>query len=215
MKQLVHLRNLHRPYNLLGYRNARKAYLMFHLKHEHASNVCSDTVPTIEHIVPQSLVKGSKVPIRNDIHNFLVYPDKLNTLKSSYKYVSDMTGSFKCISEDGSRVSCDAPPESGSECREFFHIINSKQKQVLPAPQYRGVIARSIAYMCLIYPEYSSIILNHVLDIQTLYHWHLKYPVSKFEYDRSLFVSFLQGNHNPFVLYPNLLHNGDDLFESE
>jgi endonuclease I len=78
------------------------------------------------------------------------------------------------------------------------------QKWVLPPPALRGMIARTVAYMAAAYPAYAPAILGQrrVLDPSTLWAWHRTFPVCKYEYDRNMFVAFVQGNENVFVKYP-------------
>ena len=42
----------------------------------------------LEHIVPQSIFKGNK-SLKSDMHNIILYPEKMNLHRSNYEYISD------------------------------------------------------------------------------------------------------------------------------
>jgi hypothetical protein len=83
------------------------------------------------------------------------------------------------------------------------------EKSVLPPPALRGMIARTVAYMAAAYPAYAPAMLGQrrVLDPSTLWAWHRTFPVCKYEYDRNMFVAFVQGNENVFVKYPEAVED--------
>jgi hypothetical protein len=137
------------------------------------------------------------------MHNFLVYHARLNSSKNCFKYVpfGDIQLRYVCLDDFGSKVECGSRDLVTSE----QYIVSRKQRMVVPSWHHRGIIARSVAYMCLAYPHLVEQIFTDVADPATILGWHGQYPVSKFEYDRNKFISFIQGNENPFVLYPDSL----------
>lgn len=191
------------PKFLLGYHHARRTYLHFNSRYATTPQVHMNT---IEHIVPQHLYKQSKSSIRCDMHNFLVFHQRLNSSKNCFKYIPPEVimahpDRAVCLDHTGSKQPC-----VWSDAREPDHyILSYKLRHVVPPRSQRGVIARSIAYMSQVYPQYADRIFHEVIDPATLADWHRCHPVSGFEYDRNLFISFIQGNHNPFVLYPESL----------
>lgn len=232
------------PKVLLSYSIARHTYHMHHIRHPHPiwpSAPMSIAPPypsmddkmddTIEHIVPQSIYKTAPKPnrIRCDMHNFFVFPSKLNTRKSNLQYKDFDTYlaararlqqaaplMVQGLHPDGASTPLKYVPEhyplQDYENHEehddhLMHILikSSQDKIIVPPPCLRGLIARTVCYMALVYPDYADAIYKQVLDPFTLLYWHQMYPVTKYEYDRTMFIEFIQGNSNPFVKYPEFL----------
>ena len=233
-------KHFYAPRLVLPYSKARHAYHLFHERHPHpiwpaapAPNApapapapaMSAPVPpsqgdktdkTIDHIVPQSIYAGAPKPnvMRSDMHNFFVFPSKLNTRKSNLQYIDvhhvhsmldprfhvlDPHGILSCV-----RALHDAWAESDDEDQHIL-VTSKNGKTVIPPACLRGLIARTVCYMSTIYDAYAPSIYRNVLDPYTLLDWHRLHPVSKYEYDRAMFVEHVQGNTNPFVKYPELL----------
>lgn len=68
----------------------------------------------------------------------------------------------------------------------------------------RGMLARAVLYAMVIYqvPIPAPFEDVNVSNDQLLL-WHDQHPVTKYEYDTCKFVEGIQGNPNPFVLYPH------------
>lgn len=240
---------LFEPKVLLSYSMARHTYHMHHIRHPHPVWPSTPTVPkqsggigigkddTIEHIVPQCIYKTAPKPnrVRCDMHNFFVFPSKLNTRKSNlqYKDLDTYLAARAHIHQAQAQASGHMAPvilqglhpdgastllgkSSALQHSDQFwqdhddhmmHILvkSPQDKIIVPPPCLRGLIARSVCYMAIVYPEYADAIYTQVLDPFTLLYWHQLYPVTKYEYDRSMFIEFIQGNSNPFVKYPEFL----------
>ena len=63
----------------------------------------------------------------------------------------------------------------------------------------KGQLARSIAYMKIIYP---NIDINKVIDKELMIEWNLLYKPNKLEIKRNILIYKLQGNINPFIEDP-------------
>lgn len=235
---------LFEPKVLLSYSMARHTYHMHHIRHPHPiwpSAPIAGSAPapapsheqqhqdsiigmddTIEHIVPQCIYKSAPKPnrIRCDMHNFFVFPSKLNTRKSNLQYkdldtylaarAHLMQGSplsIHGLHPDGASTPLESKQSWYDHDDHVMHILvkSSKDKIIVPPPCLRGLIARTVCYMAMVYPEYADAIYTRVLDPFTLLYWHQLYPVTKYEYDRGMFIEFIQGNNNPFVKYPEFL----------
>lgn len=214
-------RTLFTPTTLLGYSTARKVYLLHHRRHPHPAWPVGkqEAEDTIEHIVPQSIYKRDPENrrIRCDMHNFFVLRGKLNGLKSNHPYSTLENTLFdnrlQLIRPDGTHHPLESPEHLSGRSDQVIHAIyrhrcqqTSKMKTVIIPPAcLRGIIARSVAYMSTIYYDHADAMYSQVLDINTILRWHHQYPVTKYEYDRNMFIEIIQGNSNPYVKYPEML----------
>ena len=73
----------------------------------------------------------------------------------------------------------------------------------IPIATSRGIIARSIAYMKIIYCELS---IENIIDLDTLIKWNTQYPPSQLEKEKNLLIYEIQGNYNEFILNPDLIN---------
>lgn len=160
-------------------------------------NIKSKGNNSLEHIVPQSIFKDNK-NISKDLHNILIYPSKVNTHRSNYKYISDpkFYEDSKIINNNGDIVKYE------NILNDNFFIKSNKNKVFYPKKQYRGEISRAAIYFCHTYPEYRDEIFDKVIDPYTMLSWHHEYPISNFERYKSLEIEKLQGNINIFVNDP-------------
>ena len=87
--------------------------------------------------------------------------------------------------------------EIPGEKREFGQCdmeISSETDTAEPAPEIRGIIARTYLYMNDAYqlhlgPE----------EIELFLAWHRKYPPTPMELERDAIIRNLQGNSNPYI----------------
>ena len=73
----------------------------------------------------------------------------------------------------------------------------------IPIASSRGIIARSIAYMKIIYSELS---IENILDLDTLIKWNNQYPPSQLEKEKNLLIYQIQGNYKKFILNSDLIN---------
>tara|TARA_B100001094_G_scaffold234692_1_gene229686 strand:+ start:2408 stop:2755 length:348 start_codon:yes stop_codon:yes gene_type:complete len=83
-----------------------------------------------------------------------------------------------------------------------FNYKDNKQRVWLPTEKSRGPIARSVAYMLTIYPKLDS---ENIIDVDLLKRWHKMYPPETWEVDHMWKIFSVQGNLNPFIIYPDSL----------
>ena len=152
---------------------------------------------SLEHIVPQSIFKNNR-NISKDLHNIIIYPSKVNSHRSNYKYTSDPNfyEDSKIINNDGNIIKYE------KKIDDKYFIKSNKNKIFYPKKEYRGEISRAAIYFCYTYPEYKDEIFNKVIDPYTILSWHHEYPISNFERYKSLEIEKLQGNDNIFVSDP-------------
>tara|TARA_B100000886_G_scaffold305233_1_gene236872 strand:+ start:682 stop:1350 length:669 start_codon:yes stop_codon:yes gene_type:complete len=155
----------------------------------------------LEHIVPQSIFKGNK-NLKSDMHNIILYPEKMNLHRSNYEYISDfkLYPNSKLIDCNGEVVDYIEPIEDNNVC-----IKTSSKRYFLPQKKYRGLISRSCMYVLTTYPKYKDDILNNVINPYTLLTWHHQYPVTDFEIYKNNKIYEYQKNKNEFICDPKLL----------
>ena len=68
---------------------------------------------------------------------------------------------------------------------DYDPIINYKNNKLkmFTYSYFRGIIARSIAYMKIIYTELS---IENIIDLDTLIKWNTQYPPSQLEKEKSI-----------------------------
>lgn len=120
---------------------------------------------SIEHVVPKFYLKNMKDQrIKNDIHNLILIPKKMNNERGIKKY--------------------------GGE---------NENETYVPDKQYRGMIARSAAYMTTQYPMLSNMIWEKVIDKETALLWNKMYPPKYEEKVKSRIAENFQGVSNIFI----------------
>lgn len=152
---------------------------------------------TLEHIIPQSTFKNNSI-ISKDLHNIILYPSKVNSHRSNYKYISDPTfyEDSKILCGEGNVIKYENP------IGDKYFIKSSRNRLFYPKEQYRGEISRAAIYFCYTYPNYTSEIFNNVIDPYTMLFWHHEYRATNFEKYKSLEIEKIQGNKNIFVENP-------------
>jgi len=132
---------------------------------------------TLEHIFPKSLIKDKKY--ENDMHNIFRCNQRLNTLRSNFKFMDEN----EVIFDDKWRK------------LDEYNYVNTKKKLFIPNNQSKGIISRSIMYMSHNY-NYSY---TKVIDSNILIDWCLKFPPNKNEYVHNIIVYKYQKNKNKFI----------------
>lgn len=148
-----------------------------------------DTRLTAEHVFPQSYTKLYK-HAKMDAHNIYLTNQYFNSNRNNYKFVDEKKYIIhlfdrKCFDEQ-----CDI---------EFYNYSNYKNTKLsLFIPNYlsRGMIARSIAYMKLTYPDLT---VENVIDYDTLIDWNQQYPPNQYEKNKNDLCYTIQGNRNLFI----------------
>ena len=161
----------------------------------------NDKKNNLEHIVPQSLFKENK-KLKSDMHNIILYPEKMNLHRSNFEYISDFKiyPNSKLIDTNGEIINYVNPINDKNIC-----IKTSSKKYFLPEAKYKGLISRSCMYILSSYPSYKEIILKNVINPFTLLTWHHQHPVTEFERYKNDKIYEFQGNKNEFICNPKLL----------
>ena len=157
--------------------------------------------PNLEHIIPQSKLKKDPI-LKKDMHNILWYPRMLNIHRSNYKYTNDNNIYEKSIILD----------EEGFISNEEIYnstinsIKTSPLKIFCPRKLFRGEISRSCLYFAYTYEKYNDLILNDVINKDTLIEWHETYPVTEIEEYKNFKIEEEQGNGNIFISQPEFIY---------
>tara|TARA_Y100000389_G_scaffold174963_1_gene185323 strand:- start:1553 stop:2032 length:480 start_codon:yes stop_codon:yes gene_type:complete len=131
------------------------------------SNVVLNT--TLEHIIPVSYMRNH-IHAR-DIHNIYSTTDKMNQLRCNYEF--------------------DYLPRS---CMKYENnMICKKNKIIYPREEDRGIIARSILYMC---DEYNY---TNYGNIKLYKFWNKKYKPSEKEVLHNEIGYLIQGKYNKYI----------------
>jgi hypothetical protein len=137
---------------------------------------------TAEHIWPQSFMK-EYTNANIDMHNIYMTESKLNSQRSNYKYIDELTFTENYNNSKLIKIN-------------QYNFKNNENKVFIPNVNTRGAIARSIAYMKYTYPELK---LEKVIDIDLVMSWCLLYPPTKLEIKRNEIIKAIQGNDNIFI----------------
>tara|TARA_E500000178_G_scaffold61404_1_gene58088 strand:- start:265 stop:951 length:687 start_codon:yes stop_codon:yes gene_type:complete len=154
-----------------------------------SKNIEKNQLLTAEHIVPQSYIKSFD-NAKFDMHNIYLTTSNINTHRSNYKYYDE---SKLFHAKDNNLLHYDP----------IINYKNNKLKMFIPIATSRGIIARSIAYMKIIYTELS---IENIIDLDTLIKWNNQYPPSQLEKEKNILIYQIQGNYNEFILNPDLIN---------
>ncbi len=157
--------------------------------------------PNLEHIVPQSKLKKDPI-LRKDMHNILWYPRMLNIHRSNYKYTNDDTIYERSLILDEQGIISDEKIYNST----INSIKTANMNIFCPRTSLRGEISRSCLYFAYTYDKYNDLILNEVINKDTLIEWHETYPVSEIEEYKNYKINEIQGNSNVFILQPNFIY---------
>lgn len=154
----------------------------------------------IEHSFPKSWWGGSKNQAYQDLYNLMPCEQKINSSKSNYPMgkVTNVKTTNGCTTIG-----------TGSNGYQLWE----------PADKWKGDFARGYMYMATTYQNLSwsgtqalEILENNTYPTlqewaYTLYmEWAEADPVDELELKRNEAVSQIQGNRNPYVDFPNLMH---------
>ena len=190
------------PSKLLSYRNARKVFLSWYEK-----STCPTiehkviAAKTIEHVIPQCMYKQSQPNLSGDMHNFIVYPGKLNSRRSNFRMTDriPMTSIVNVLNQEGELTKIKNSKDLRSTC--FSYMGN-----FVPLVKHRGRIARCVTYFVATYPDFADDVFQKVIDPSILVMWYHQYPISKWEIKLNAHILHVQGNDNPFVSHPESIH---------
>jgi len=149
-----------------------------------------------EHVYPRSFLEPNG-DAKKDIHN--LFPTRLfiNRHRSNYRFSETL------VASDSIKIIDHTSSDKELHFDEsLYNYKNSKQKTFVPIMSARGPIARSIAYMGLIYPELD---IQDIIDLPLLKKWNEEHAPDNREIIRNKKIRSIQYNENPFILIPELI----------
>ena len=196
------LRDACMPNRYVGTRTARRHFVnknfpLWDIYSPKPFDVSDDKVRfSAEHVFPRSFLSPNK-DAGKDIHNLFATRMFINRHRSNYRF------SASIASSDTARM----VDHNSSEQRLYFdeslyNYKDTQQRTFVPIKRSRGTIARSIAYMGLIYPELD---VREVIDPMLLKEWNQLYPPDDREVVRNKKIQSIQYNENPFIILPELV----------
>ena len=163
-----------KPITYLAIKNIKNNYYNNLLTYDIYKNdkISNTTLLTAEHIVPKSFLKSYN-DAKRDMHNIFLTDAQTNIYRSNYPF-------------------SDKVQYQNLEFTNIYKFYN-------PCNFAKGQIARSIAYMKLIYP---NIEINKIIDYELMLEWNLQFEPNNVEIKRNDIIFKLQGNINPFINDP-------------
>jgi hypothetical protein len=135
------------------------------------------------------------------VHNLKPADGGLNSLRSNHEY-DDLGSTGSGVNYNGTATG---------------NRINGSAGLFEPRDKVKGDLARIIFYMDLRYEGAGSepdLVVREALNsggtthavLSTLLDWHFADPVDSFELNRNDVIHNMQGNRNPFIDHPELVH---------
>lgn len=152
--------------------------------------------PSIEHIVPQSFYRRDG-QMQRDMHNLIVVPSRLNTHRSTFRYVN----------HTGTEPGWEDLDSLGYLCNSSFPAAfkNRRLGLFVPPVTWRGPIARKVCYFLTTYPKWTPVVLRDVLCVGLIREWNERHPVTPDERREEEVISVIQNNPNWFVRNSSLV----------
>jgi hypothetical protein len=198
----LRLRDVCLPHKYVGVQTARKhfcekSFPLWDIYSPRPFELTDDVSGfSAEHVYPRSLLEPDG-DAKKDIHN--LFPTRLfiNRHRSNYRFSETLVASdsIKIIDHIN----------SDKELRfdeSLYNYKDSQKRTFIPIRRARGPIARSIAYMGLVYPELD---IQDVIDLKLLKKWNKEHPPDNREIIRNKKIQSIQYNENPFILIPELI----------
>lgn len=211
-RSLRTLQRAHAP-RILSYPSARRVYRAWVQSHgyEPAPHLGQHS---IEHVVPQKLLRSLKDAPLGDMHNFLLYPARLNSARGHQRMADerDVLACLQLLDAPASALRAyDAlgfPASTHLEQQDDNLAWDRMQlppghawsfnDHFVPPTRLRGRIARAVAYMAYQYPKL-QLLQGDVLDQHTMVEWHREHPVTQEEHAAEEHAATVQRVRNPFV----------------
>ena len=168
-----------------------------------------------EHVWPQSLSGGlyGTSGAGADAHHIRPCNQSLNGHRSNKRY-----GDLKESEIEYTTFTSNSDAKNFNVLHAYYtqdyitksyngHITGYSNDEVFePTDEYKGDIARIIAYMALHYETMEGIV-SYVMvdDYDTLLEWNELDPVDSYEINRNNVIADYQGNRNPFIDAPELM----------
>jgi hypothetical protein len=211
--------DVQRGRHLKPYRQARQLYLDMHTRSGRNPGVDSRRNPgdnrTIEHVVPRHLFRNRRPEMDGDMHNFQVYPARLNSVRGIRRHgsASDVTFLEKRSKSLVAALSRETGlPLLARNSREFRSSCLAQGAIFVPEISARGRIARCAGYVMLTYPDLAADVHERVLDIDRLILWHHLHPISSREARMNAMISDVQGIQNDLIADPSSIRGLGESF---
>lgn len=144
-----------------------------------------------EHVVCQSWFDKQE-PMRGDLHHLFACEARCNSFRNNFPY-ADLPDEQPDSELDGQPDNEKVRSECGNAAGGFFEPEHNK-----------GIVARAVLYFLVRYP--GAIDVYGQGSIELLRGWAEEQPVSLYEKHRNREIYLLQGNRNPFIDFPELIH---------
>lgn len=165
--------NIH-PTSYLPIKNIKNQYYNNLLTYDiyKNENIINTTLLTAEHVIPKSYSK-EYLNAKKDMHNIFLTDAKTNIYRSNYPF-------------------SDKVEYQNLEITNFYKLYH-------PCNFAKGQLARSIAYMKIVYPNLN---ITNVINFNLMIEWNLLFEPNELEIKRNKLIYNLQGNINPFIEDP-------------
>lgn len=134
---------------------------------------------SLEHIFPKCFIDKKH---HNDLHNIYTANKLVNNIRSNYKFIDNKDDNFLLSNDKWIKI-------------HGNNYIDKKNRLFIPKNADKGIISRSILYMCHKY-NYSP---KKVIDVDTLIDWCMEYKPSQFEKNHNIYVYNKQHSDNKFI----------------
>ena len=163
-----------KPITYLAIKNIKNQYYNNLLTYDiYKDETIIDTrLLTAEHVVPKSFLTNY-IDAKRDMHNIFLTDAQTNIYRSNYPFSDKVE--YQNL--------------EFTNIYKFYHPCNFA----------KGQLARSIAYMKIIYP---NIDINKVIDLELMMEWNLLFEPNEVELKRNKLIYLLQGNINPLIEDP-------------
>ena len=168
-----------------------------------------------EHVWPQSLSGGlyGTSGAGADGHHIRPANSKLNGARSNKRYgeldEKDVEYTYFTSAKDARDFNCLYNYVTEEDVANNYkgEVTGYSSEYVFePRDEYKGDIARIIAYMALHYESLEKIVDNVMVGgYATIIKWNKLDPVDSYEIHRNNVVAEFQGNRNPFIDAPELV----------
>ena len=204
------LRQKYSPQMVLSYHDARekmfedidnkngKVRLVYTGKLFTTNSIPDPDIVNTEHTWPQGLF-NKKHPMKSDLHHLFPTFNKVNGARSHFPFADVPDNKTKkWFNKKNGQKTIPSIAERDNYSELGNHVFE-------PREDHKGNVARALIYFWVIYgdrniqPDWIKPQLNTIMK------WHISDPTDQIEIDRTLKISNIQQNVNPFILDPTLV----------
>ena len=148
---------------------------------DNINNINNINKLSLEHIFPKCYIDKKH---HNDLHNIYCANRLINNIRSNFKFIDNNDKRFLEKNEKWIKI-------------HGLNYINKENRLFIPKNIDKGIISRSILYMCYEY-DYKP---NKIIDIDTLIDWCFEFKPSIYEKNHNMYVMNKQHKYNKFISY--------------